>query len=454
MLADSLVAEGGPRLGLMSERDRPSANASNTVSRCAALSASLALTLLLLTGCGPASSGHRDEAGHGDHGEDHADHEQLNESHVGDQDEHDEHDEHGDHSDGVVRLTEEAIARIGLETDVVERRVLRDRLVATGTVGFDEERLAHVGARTPGRLVDIPARLGATVSDGEVIAVVDSTELGHAKAEFLRAGARLEVAQSHAERERALHADQITSEAALIEAEAEAREAAADHAVAHETLLLLGLPKAEIDRLRWSDPEASRTAIRAPFAGKVVERDATLGELVETTDSLFLLADIRQVWLWIDLYERDISKARIGQKVEVRMDAWPEDVFTGRVSYLGDQLDSDSRTLRARVDLPNPGARLRPGMFGRAFLEADDWGEAEALTAVLREALLREGNRTFVFIVTEPGTFERRWVETGTVTERWAEVVAGLSPGDEVVVEGAFLLKSQSLADELGGHHH
>ena len=87
-------------------------------------------------------------------------------------------------------------------------------------------------------------------------------------------------------------------------------------------------------------------------------------------------------------------------------------------------------------------------------MEAETGNDVEAVTAVLREALLREGDRSFVFVRAEPGTFERRWVETGTETERWAEVVAGLSPGDEVVVEGAFLLKSQSMADELGGHHH
>jgi len=404
--------------------------------------AGVAVIALHLAGCGhdPEGAVHHDdphddraEVGHDDHGGD--------------------HDDHDDHDSDVVRLTPEAIARIGLETAEVGEVVLEGRTTTTGKIGFDEERLAQIGSRTSGRLVEIPARLGAKVGAGEAMAVVDSTELGEAKAAFLRARARREVTERRYRREEALRADRISSEQELLEAEGAAKEAAADYAESRETLLLLGLREAEIEALHWQDPEASLTVVRAPFAGKVVERNATLGELVTPADTLFLLADLGEVWLWIDVYERDLSRVRLGQPVAVRLDAWPDEVFEGTIAYLADRLDPDSRTLGARVDLANPDGRLRPGMFARVTL-GDGAAGAPAVTAVPRTAVQRDGEGSVVFVRTEPEVFERRRIEPGRITDGWVEVLAGVSPGEEVVTRGAFLLKSQASADELGGHHH
>ena len=379
---------------------------------------------------------------------------------AGEAHEHDEHAEGGEHGhdehggeEGVVELSPEAVARIGLATARAEVRPLAGRHATTGQVGFDEERLAHVTPRVTGRLVRVPAALGATVAAGEALAVLDSVELGEAKAAYLRARARHEVARLRHERERSLHAERIVSEQEVLEAEAEAREAAADLAAHREELHLLGLDDSGIGRLSWEDSEASLVAVRAPFAGKVVEREATLGELVSPEDTLFTLADLSEVWVWIDVYERDLVHVQLGEPVEVRFDAWPDETFTGEVAYVADRLDPETRTVRARVDLPNPGGRLKPGMFGRVTLATDE-GDARPALAVPRAAVQRDGEASIVFVRTAPGRFERREVELGRVTGEWVEVVAGLEPGAEVVTEGAFLLRSQASADELGGHHH
>lgn len=382
---------------------------------------------------------------------------------AGEAQEHDEHGEGGEHGreehdehageEGVVELSPEAVARIGLATARAEVRPLAGRHATTGQVGFDEERLAHVTPRVTGRLVRVPAALGATVAAGEALAVLDSVELGEAKAAYLQARARHEVARLHHERERSLHADRIVSEQEVLEAEGAAREAAAGLAARREALRLLGLDDPAIGRLSWDDSEASLVAVRAPFAGKVVERQATLGELVSPEDVLFTVADLAEVWVWIDVYERDLAHVRPGERVEVRLDAWPEETFTGRLAYLADRLDPETRTVRARVDLPNPAGRLKPGMFARVALGADDEEAARGL-AVPRTAVQRDGQGSIVFVRTAPGRFERREVALGRVTDEWVEVLAGLEPGAEVVTEGAFLLRSQASADELGGHHH
>lgn len=406
------------------------------------------------TGCGQEPPVHDGEPHDGEHrDEEHRDGEAHGGEHEGD------HDEHGHGEEGVVELGAEAIERIGLATAPATARSLDGRRATTGEIGFDETRLARVGSRVEGRLVRVPAELGERVAAGEVLAVVDSVGLGEAKAAYLRARAHHEVARRRFERRRSLHADRIVSEAEVLDAEGEAREAAADLAAAREALALLGLAGAEIERLSWDDPTDARVAVRAPFAGKVVAREATLGELVSPEDALFTLADLSEVWLWIDLYERDLAHVETGQRVEVRLDAWPGETFAGELAYVADQLEPESRTVRARVDLANPGGRLKPGMFGRVTLSAAGDGEAAMVLTVPRTAVQRDGSRqgdrgAVVFVQTAPGRFERREIVVGRVTDELAEVVSGLAEGDRVVTEGAFLVRSQASADQLGGHHH
>ncbi len=396
----------------------------------------------LLTGC-RGDEGVRSEADERHEAEEH--------------DEHgDAHDKHGDaHSEeGIVELSPEAIARVGLKTVPASLRSLVVRHATTGKVGFDERHLAHVSARVSGRLVRVEAELGDRRREGEILAVVDSVELGQARAAYLRAQARHEVTRRRFERERSLHAEAISSEQEVLEAEAEAREAAADLAAGRATLRLLGLSDGEIKRLSWDDASASLVPVRAPFAGRVVAKEATRGELVTPERILFTVANLDEVWLWVDVYERDLRWVRIGETVEARFDAWPGETFTGELAYLADQFDPASRTVRARVDLPNPGGRLKAGMFARVMLSSGGEDGTQTVLAVPREAVQRQGEAAIVFVRAGDTRFERRQVEPGQVTEEWVEIRAGLAVAEEVVTAGAFLLKSQASADQLGGHQH
>ncbi len=240
----------------------------------------------------------------------------------------------------------------------------------------------------------------------------------------------------------------------MLEAEAEAREAAADLAATRATLHLLGLSDGEIKRLTWDDASASLVPVRAPFAGRAVAKEATRGELITPEHVLFTVANLDQVWLWVDVYERDLRRVRIGETVEARFDAWPGETFTGQLAYLADQLDPASRTVRARVDLPNPAGRLKPGMFARVLLSGGGEDGAQAVLAVPRVAVQRHDQMAVVFVRTGDTRFERRRVELGQASDELVEIRTGLAAGEEVVTEGAFLLKSQASADQLGGHQH
>lgn len=390
----------------------------------------------LLTGCrgGQANAGreaaHRDEHG----------------------DAHHEEDAHG--GEGVVELSPEAIARIGLATAPASLHAIVGRHATTGRVGFDERRLAHVSARVSGRLVRVEAELGDPLRRGEVMAVIDSVELGQARAAYLRARARQEVAQERFERQQSLHAEQITSEQEVLEARAQAREEVADLAAARETLLLLGLSEQAITTLSWDHAGASLVPVRAPFGGRVVAKEATRGELVAPGHTLFTVADLGVVWVWVDVHERDLRHVRQGESVALAFDAWPGETFAGTLAYLADEIDPESRTLRARVDLDNPQRRLKPGMFARVMLARGGEDGVRRAIAVPREAVQRHGEEAIVFVRTGDTRFERRLVEPGQITEELVEILSGLAAGEDVVTAGAFLLKSQASADQLGGHHH
>lgn len=363
------------------------------------------------------------------------------------------HDHEAAGEDGLVELTAEAVRRAGIDTAAAALRPVPFVLSTTGTVGFDERRIAHVTPRLTGRVQRVAAELGDAVGAGDPLVIVDSIELGRAKADFLAALGHHQVARLRHERQRNLFADRIVSEQEVLEAEAEAREAAAHLAAAEETLHLYGLAQDQVARLSHDDPKASLYAVRAPFAGKVVAKEVAVGELVEPERHLFTIADLSRIWVWIDVYERDLRQVRVGRAVVVAVDAFPGETFLGELSYLGDEVAAETRSVRARVDLLNPDGRLRPGMFARVDL-ATRSGEDEAVLTVPEAAVQREGDGSVVFVAQGENRFERRSVTLGRRGRGWVEILSGLEPGEEVVTEGAFLIKSAAAGDRLGGGHH
>ena len=369
-----------------------------------------------------------------------------------------EHAEHGDLPEGVVELSPEAAALISIRTAPAEQRLLPAELRTTGQVDFDHSRLAHVSPRVSGRVHTVSAQLGEHVTAGQQLALIDSIELGQAKAAYLQVQAGAELAATTFERARSLFRDGITPQQELLAAEAELREASAGLHAAEETLRLYGLTQEDLDGLGYNQRETSLYPLRAPFAGTLVELHATLGELVTPERNLFTLADLSRVWIWIDVYQRDLGGVHRGDHARARVDAFPDDVFTGTVSYLSALVDADTRTVRARLDVANPGGKLRPGMF--VEVELEDPHAAAGATArgpslvVPADAVLRAGDAFTVFVPAGERRFAARPVRIGRRAGGHVEVLDGLAPGDAVVVEGGFLLKSAAASESLGGHEH
>ena len=366
---------------------------------------------------------------------------------------HDEHEEGATHEEGVVLLTAEQMAAAGIRTGSVEQRQLAPQLNTTGEVGYEEDRLAHVNPRIPGRVVRVTASLGARVKQGSTLAVIDSVELGQAKAAFLAARTREELARENHEREERLYKDRISSEKEMVEARARHLEAAAERRSAEETLRLYGVGESETSSMNPGDPSSSLLSVRAPISGEVVEKHVVIGELVTPEKSLFTVADLQHVWIWIDVYERDLANVHLKDDVEVSVEALPKSSFTGEVTYLGARVESQTRTVRARIDVENREGLLRPGMFAKVRLTDPHAKSAEAVLVVPEEAVVRQGEQTLVFTPEGEGRFASRPVETGRHEGGLVEIKSGLPANRQIVTQGAFFLKSELARAELGGGH-
>jgi cobalt-zinc-cadmium efflux system membrane fusion protein len=320
-----------------------------------------------------------------------------------------------------------------------------------GNVQFNENKLAHVGSRVPGRVVEVRANLGDKVKQGDSLAIIDSTELGTAQSEYLKAKANFLAQEKAYERAKKLLEGKAISLGEYQKREAEYMTVRAEFKAAEDKLHLLGLSEAEVKHIGSEHVINSKVAVRAPFSGTVVERHATLGEVIEPAANLFTLADLSTLWVIADLPEKDITLAKTGLPVEIKVSSYPDEVFKGTVAYIADQIDPSTRTVKVRTEVDNSLGKLKPEMFATIFITTQIMSD---VLAIPQEAVQTDGNKKIVFIDKGNGGFEKREVSLGNQVDSFYQVVSGVKPGERIVTKGSFLLKSEAEKGEIGGHGH
>jgi len=414
------------------------------------------LQVLVGAGCSRSGEAPKGEVERG--GDEHADGKGSGHENEG-KGEHAEGEEHGKHEKGIVELSAEAFARANIRTAPVELRELPAQLETTGEVGFNQNFLAHVSPRVPGRVHKVQADLGETVKAGQPLAVLDSIELGRARSEYLQAKAQLELAQQSLEREEKLLAEKIASEKEVQEARAAYQKASAEFKAAEGELRLFGLTPAQIQESRHNAPDTALFPVSSPLGGVVIEKHVTLGELVNPEKDIFTIADTSRLWIWIDIYERNLAQVHKDDDVSIQVDTYPDRVFRGKVTYIGDQVNTSTRAVRARVDVDNPHRALKSGMFARVKLSdphaADGAADGRQVLAIPASSVQRDGDRSIAFVAEGERRFERRELRLGARSGDYLEVLDGLKAGEQVVVDGVFLLKSEAAKETMGeGHSH
>ena len=354
----------------------------------------------------------------------------------------------------IVRLTPAALSEAGIATWQVTPVDVAHRLVLTGSVSFDENRTLQVAANVKGRAAAIPVDLGARVRRGDPLVVVESIELGRAREDLVRARAELSVAERAYARAQALTKAKAISDGEFQSREGDYLSKKSAAAAAERTLHLMGETEDRIARLA-SNPDTHESegvtlTIRAPFDGRVVERKIAPGALFDALQPLLTVADLSTVWVFLDLREKDLALVSEGLPLTILTDAYPSDPFTGRVDVVGSVVDARTRTVKVRAVVRNPDLKLKQGMFVKAQIEVPrPAAEARASLSVPQGAIQTMDGRPVVFVMTSPGLFVRRQVETGHTLDGFTEILAGLREGEAIVTEGSFILKSEFVKASL-----
>jgi cobalt-zinc-cadmium efflux system membrane fusion protein len=338
----------------------------------------------------------------------------------------------------TVSLAPQALDAAGVELIQSSRASFRPSVSAGGFIRPDARRSVTVRAPGEGRVVRVAVDVGAIVKAGDTLVVVESPEANAALSRHRAAAARESVARRALERAERLLGLQGISRAERDSRQADAEAAAAEADAARRDLARLGLDSAG---------DEARLTLRAPLAGTVLEVSAVEGGLVQKDAAVAVIADLAQVWVLLEMVETEAARVETGGTVEVRSEAFPDQVFKGWVALVEPTLGESAGRVRVRVVLDNASRALKPGRFVTAQLLLAGHG-AEG-TAVPSEALQRLFGLTAVFVETAPGTFELRSVETGRESAGKVEVLRGLRDGERVVTRGAFVLKSELLKSSV-----
>jgi cobalt-zinc-cadmium efflux system membrane fusion protein len=380
-----------------------------------------------------------------------------------------------DPSPGLMRVefpSADAVARAGIQVAAVQAKDLARVVTAPGMVDYEPGLYARLSSRASGIVWRVLKEIGEPIHKGEVLALIDSADVGQVKADFLQDLVQVKARATTLQRLEGLGQQGATSERALLDAQTALREARIRLFKDQQALLnlglpvrleemeklpddqlarrlrLIGLPKVIADAL---DPEtltANLLPLTAPFDGQVVERNAATGEVVHLTQPkiLFVVADVRRLHIDLDVNPEDMADVRLGQPVAFRSDGGGPEV-TGQVSHISPEVNEKTRRVRVHAQVANEDQRLRPNAFGTGRIVV---GNRPGALVVPSEAVQADGPASLVFVRVSDTSFEARPVRLGLRQGDLVEVI-GVREGEEVVTTGSFLLKSELRKDRIAG---
>jgi cobalt-zinc-cadmium efflux system membrane fusion protein len=354
----------------------------------------------------------------------------------------------------LVEMSVSAQQHIGMVVAPAALTQLNEYLRATGTVQPVDSRIGVVGPLARGRIAEVRAKVGDRVEAGQTLAIFDNIEAGEllsqeqsARADLERLKAQLIPATRQAERSR--HLAEIGAGAEKDSESSKAEREGIEANIRSQQALIDGI-RQRLRRFGIADDSPHSTfltPLKAPFSGVVTKAQASPGDVVDAGRDVFTIADLSRVWVQAEVYEKDLGRLRIGQSAFIAVDTYPNQSFEGKVAYISDVLDPQTRTARVRCEVANHDLRLKTDMF--ANIELPTKFSKQAI-AVPSGALQEVEGKNVIFIRHSQTQFEKREVEKGVTVNNQTEIISGLKPGESVVTQGAFHLKSILAGGELG----
>lgn len=340
-----------------------------------------------------------------------------------------------------ARAATKSEALRNVRTETVSVSSFQRTIEATGTVAFDQNRSTQVLSPISGPIARILVAVGSRVSRGEALAVVASPDFAAAVSEFRKADATARNARHIADLDQQLFGNDAIARRDLEQAQTDASNAEADRDAAIQELHSLGVVDKTITDIRENRPvENLGGVIRSPISGTVVERLVSPGQLLQAaTTPCFTVADLSSVWVMANVFEADLPSIHVGDLAGVMTGSGQ--TMPGRVDYIAAIVDPNTRAVSVRLQVANPGDVLKRDLYVRVLIHprAMTTGMVVPVSALLRD----DQNIPFVFVVKPDHTFERRQVQIGSRLGDRQQIIAGLSPGESIVVEGALFLQNE-----------
>ena len=392
----------------------------------------------------PAGAFHEKEVhGVGEHPE-HEGHQKKEQEH-----EHESSEPESTHQEEEhVFLNEDQIGVLGVVAAKAGSGNLETLLTLPGEIVLNDDRVALVTPYVSGYVKEIRKRRGDPVKKGEVMAVLESRELADAGSTYLAARERVALAEKTFIREESLWRKKISPEQDYLESKMILSAARIAARSARQKLMALGISRASVDRLPLQkDASLTRYHIVSPLNGQVLEKNLSLGEMVERTAPVYRVADMGSVWVRINLLQSQVPYLKEGMDVQI----FSDDAMLraiGPLTYIGSLVGKETRMAEGRATLSNPDGQWRPGSFVKVRIGT---GKERIPLMIPKKAVQKIGGNPVVFVPAEGG-FEARPVHIGRSDGTHVEIIRGLSGGDLYVMDGAFELKAAVMTESMDSH--
>ena len=334
-----------------------------------------------------------------------------------------------------------------LKIEAASTAPVSETLRVAGRVDFDEQRVARIGAPVTGRVIELLANPGDAVKQGQPLAQLHSVELGNAQLAYVKAAAQSRLQAQSAERARLLFTSDVIGAAELQRRESEYAIAQAEQRAAADQLRVLGISAKSLDTMASSGGINSVSPVVATLSGTVVERKVAKGQVVQPADALYTVADLSRVWVIAQVPEAESSAVKVGQTVQVEVPALGNGPLSGKLIFVSDIVNPETRTVTVRTEMENPKRELKPAMLATMLIAS----RPQDRLVVPSAAVVREDNADYVFVATGEKQFLLTSVKLGPEQNHVRVVESGLKVGDKIVVEGAFHLNNERKRAELEG---
>jgi len=352
----------------------------------------------------------------------------------------------------VIHLDRETENQVGIETVVVRPGLVKSTLQAMGKVLAPNNRKALIGFACSARIENLHAAVGNWVEKGQPLVTLVCEEVGNAQSDFVKALTDCELAKLDFDREERLFKKDIGAKKEFLETKAKYDIARANLNAAEKKLYVLGLSQEQIEKILKTKNVNPHVTLKAPISGRVVNNNAVLGAVVDSATEIMTIIDLTDLWIDAEIFEKDLSKVKLNQEVSISVPAYPGETFSGKIHYIGDIVNPETRTITVRTKVENRNFKLKPGMFADIKISLN---RKESAVIVPKQAVLDDGEIKILFVrdTTEPDHYICRVVEVGVEYNGDIEILSGLAPGEQVVIEGNYQLKSRLHEDTLKGAH-